>query len=57
MSELASSSVYNTRKHKGLPPTPIGNPGIAAIQAAADPAKASYLFYVGQAVRRRGSRV
>jgi UPF0755 protein len=46
VSELASTSVYNTRKHRGLPPTPIGNPGLAAIQAAADPAKASYLFYV-----------
>ncbi len=44
--ELASDSPYNTRVHQGLPPTPISNPGLAAIQAAARPAKASYLYYV-----------
>jgi UPF0755 protein len=46
VSELNSNSAYNTRKHTGLPPTPIGNPGLASIQAAAHPAKVSYLFYV-----------
>jgi uncharacterized YceG family protein len=45
-SELNTSSAYNTRKVEGLPPTPIGNPGLASLQAAADPAKVSYLFYV-----------
>jgi UPF0755 protein len=45
-SQLQSPSPYNTRTHAGLPPTPIGNPGLAAIQAAAHPAKANYLFYV-----------
>jgi UPF0755 protein len=45
-SQLQSSSPYNTRIHVGLPPTPIGNPGLAAIQAAARPAKVNYLFYV-----------
>ena len=45
-SELASSSPYNTRNHKGLPPGPIGNPGLAAIQAAAHPARVRYLYYV-----------
>jgi uncharacterized YceG family protein len=44
--ELASSSPYNTRKLYGLPPTPIGNPGLASIEAAAHPAKVSYLYYV-----------
>jgi UPF0755 protein len=44
--QLASSSPYNTRTHQGLPPTPISNPGVAAIQAAARPAKVSYLYYV-----------
>jgi uncharacterized YceG family protein len=47
-SQLASNTRYNTRNHKGLPPTPIGNPGLAALQAAAHPAKVSYLYYVAQ---------
>jgi uncharacterized YceG family protein len=45
-SELATDSPYNTRINTGLPPGPIGNPGLAAIEAAAHPAKADYLFYV-----------
>ncbi|MGH2984697.1 MAG: endolytic transglycosylase MltG [Solirubrobacterales bacterium] len=45
-SQLDSPSAYNTRIHVGLPPTPIGNPGLDAIRAAARPAKANYLFYV-----------
>jgi UPF0755 protein len=45
-SQLESPSLYNTRTHAGLPPTPIGNPGLAAIQAAARPAKVNYLYYV-----------
>jgi UPF0755 protein len=47
--ELSSSSPYNTRTHTGLPPTPISNPGAAAIAAAAHPAKVSYLYYVAGA--------
>jgi UPF0755 protein len=45
-SQLASPSPYNTRNHAGLPPGPIGNPGIAAIEAAAHPAITSYLYFV-----------
>jgi UPF0755 protein len=45
-SELATDSPYNTRINTGLPPGPIGNPGLAAIEAAAKPAKADFLFYV-----------
>ena len=45
-SQLSSSSPYNTRINKGLPPTPINNPGMAAIQAAAHPAPTSYLYFV-----------
>jgi UPF0755 protein len=45
-SELNTDSEYNTRRVQGLPPTPIGNPGLAAMQAAANPADANYLFYV-----------
>jgi UPF0755 protein len=45
-SELATSSPYNTREIPGLPPGPIGNPGLASIKAAARPARSDYLFYV-----------
>ncbi|HET9153726.1 MAG TPA: endolytic transglycosylase MltG [Solirubrobacterales bacterium] len=45
-SELAIDSPYNTRTHAGLPPGPIDSPGLAAIEAAAHPAKTGYLFYV-----------
>jgi UPF0755 protein len=45
-SELALDSAYNTRTRAGLPPTPIGNPGLASLQAAAHPARVGYLFYV-----------
>jgi len=39
-------SDYNTYLHAGLPPGPIGNPGIAAIMAATHPASSSYLYYI-----------
>jgi uncharacterized YceG family protein len=45
-SQLASSSPYNTRIHDGLPPGPIGSPGLASIEAAAHPKKSNYLYYV-----------
>jgi UPF0755 protein len=45
-SELRLDSPYNTRLHAGLPPTPIANPGLASIEAAARPARAPYLYYV-----------
>jgi UPF0755 protein len=45
-SELQKDSAFNTRTRQGLPPTPIGSPGLASIKAALNPAKVSYLFYV-----------
>lgn len=47
--QLHSASPYNTRTHAGLPPTPISNPGRASIDAAAHPARVSYLYYVARA--------
>jgi len=46
VSELQNPSPYNTRVHPGLPPGPIGNPGLASIKAAAHPARTGFLFYV-----------
>jgi uncharacterized YceG family protein len=44
---LRSDSLYNTRVRPGLPPTPIANPGLASIRAAANPARGvDYLYYV-----------
>lgn len=47
--QLHIDSPYNTRTHVGLPPTPISNPGVASIEAAANPAHVSYLYYVAGA--------
>jgi uncharacterized YceG family protein len=44
--QLESDSPYNTRTHAGLPPGPINSPGLAALNAAAHPARTNYLFYV-----------
>ena len=46
VSQLESDNPYNTRNRIGLPPTPIANPGLASMQAAAHPAKVDYLFFV-----------
>jgi uncharacterized YceG family protein len=45
-SQLATPSPFNTRTNKGLPPGPIGSPGLEAIRAAAKPADTKFLFYV-----------
>ena len=45
-SDLASDDPYNTRLRLGLPPTPIANPGLASMRAAANPARVDYLYFV-----------
>ena len=47
-SQLANPTPYNLRLHAGLPPTPIGAPGLASLQAAAHPAKVNYLYFVAK---------
>jgi UPF0755 protein len=49
VSELESDSPYNTRRFAGLTPTPIANPGLASLQAAAHPEKVDYLYFVRKA--------
>lgn len=44
--DLKVDSPYNTYTNKGLPPTPIGNPGIDAIMAVLEPEKTDYVFYI-----------
>ena len=44
--DLELDSPYNSYLYKGLPPSPIANPGLASIQAVSAPANSSYLFFV-----------
>ena len=45
-SDLEIVSPYNTYLNTGLPPTPIGNPGLESIQAVLNPIKSNYLYYI-----------
>ncbi len=46
--DLKIDSPYNSYKNKGLPPTPISNPGIKSIEAALYPEDTEYLYFVAK---------
>jgi UPF0755 protein len=56
-SDLEIASPYNTYRYQGLPPGPICSPGLASIEAAMNPKKSDYLFYVRNDVKNDGSHV
>lgn len=47
-SHLKTDTPYNTYTRKGLPPTPITNPSLKSLQAAANPDKTDYLYFVAK---------
>lgn len=46
LDDLKIDSPYNTYVYKGLPPTPITNPGIDALRSATTPITSKYIFYL-----------
>lgn len=54
LSDVNRRSPYNTRIFSGLPPGPVGNPGTSSIDAALNPAKTDYLYYVRDPQRNDG---
>lgn len=44
--DLEIDSPYNTYKYPSLPPTPIANPGMAAINAVVEAPETDYLYYL-----------
>lgn len=55
--DLENPSPYNTRLAFGLPPGPITNPGVASIEAVANPQKTEYYYFVADAKKNDGSHL
>ncbi len=52
LEDLKINSPYNTYINPALPPKPIANPGLSALQAALDPANTEYLYYISDKTGR-----
>ena len=55
VSNIEPRNPYNTYTNPGLPPTPIANPGAAALRAAAEPELTDYKYYVRDDIKNDGS--
>ncbi|MBX9688399.1 MAG: endolytic transglycosylase MltG [Candidatus Obscuribacterales bacterium] len=55
LSDVNRESPYNTRRVAGLPPGPVGNPGLASLLAAVNPVSSSYIFYVRDPAKNDGT--
>lgn len=53
-SDLKLDTPYNTYLHAGLPPGPVGNPGLPSLRAAMDPAHTDYLYFVAAGANPQG---
>jgi UPF0755 protein len=54
-SDIERRSPYNTRIYAGLPPGPVASPGQSSLEAAVNPAKSDYLYYVRNPARDDGA--
>ena len=57
LEDLEVDSPYNTYQHTGLPPSPICSPGLASIQAAAQPAETDYFYFMADCHANDGSHL
>ena len=54
-SDIDRRSPYNTRIFKGLPPGPVGSPGLSSLKAALNPETTTYLYYVRNPYQNNGA--
>lgn len=54
-SDIDRRSPYNTRIFKGLPPGPVGSPGLSSLMAALNPDQTTYLYYVRNPYQNNGA--